>query len=288
MTDIAAMTPLMIERETSAATLWLDAPHQPVVVLDSILLDRLEEAIAALEADPPACLLVRSRDERVWIAGADLKEIDALSDDDLDAYMARGQQVMLRLAALPCPVVACVHGATLGGGLELALHCNGIVVSTHNGRGKPYPVGLPETSLGLLPAWGGTQRLPARIDPGDAVAAITSGRPFSSDALPAGLADAVVDTPDELHDAALRIAAGVDGDVRDLGACDASVIEAAVAGVLDDDASSQAGRAAAACTAAGAADGRAAGQVQERERIVALRRTDDTRARLHAFLNKSA
>ena len=98
------------------------------------------------------------------------------------------------------PVIrfALLNGATLGGGMELALHCSAIIATRTTLKGKPYPIGLPEAGLGLCPGWGGTQRMPARMDPVTAITATAMGRPFKTNEIPEGLVDAFVDGPEDL------------------------------------------------------------------------------------------
>ena len=131
MTSTAPATTFPLEQSSGGtSTLWLESPHQSVVVVDRIMLARLDATLDALRAEPPSLLIIRSRDQRVWVAGADLKEIDSLSDEELEHYLADGQRVFAKISDLPFPVIAAVCGATLGGGLELAMHCHGIVATT--------------------------------------------------------------------------------------------------------------------------------------------------------------
>ena len=99
------------------------------------------------------------------------------------------------LCELPYPTAAAIHSAVLGGGLELAMHCDGLIASPPADRdgkpGRPYPVGLPEAGLSICPGWGGTNLLPARIDPANAIHQTAIGKPMNFDeAKEAGLFDA--------------------------------------------------------------------------------------------------
>ncbi len=258
--------------------------------MDRLMLARLDATIDPLESLAPSALIIRSRDERVWVAGADLKEIDGLTDDELESYLAEGQRVFGRIAALPFPVVAAVCGATLGGGLELAMHCHGIVACTTSMRGKPYPIGLPEASLGLVPAWGGTQLLPARVPPDVSLPAIAAGKPFQSDDLPEDLVDGTVDTPDALEAACLALAASLNpADLpRTIASCEEDMLLAAVDHIRHDPHATEAGKIVAHCVATGVKDGLSEGLDMEREGLISLRNTEHTRGLLHAFLNPSA
>jgi enoyl-CoA hydratase/carnithine racemase len=146
-------------------TLTLDQPGKSVVVLDKDLITKLGELLDSIPDNGAHArgLILRSASERVFVAGADLKAIHALNDADLDQYLQFGSRVFARLGQLACPTVAAINGAALGGGLELAMHCDALIAAA-SPSGKPYPVGLPEASLKICPGWGGTTLLPARIE----------------------------------------------------------------------------------------------------------------------------
>ncbi len=185
------------------ATLWLDGGGKSVVVLNRNLIQRLHTTLDTIENKHDIQgLIVRSDCERVFIAGADLAEIDGLDDHGLHAYLAFGTTVFGRIASLPFPSVAAINGATLGGGLEIAMHCDALIISKVNAGGKPFPVGLPEASLGICPGWGGSQLLPARIFPELGIQSAATGTTFMSSDLPDGLATQLVETPEELQEAA--------------------------------------------------------------------------------------
>lgn len=179
--------PLPLERTPDGfAILTLEQVGKPVVVLDLELLQRLDASLRDLSGAAGRDirgLIVRSGSERVFIAGADLKTISAWSDDQLDKYLAFGQRVFCTLATLPFPTVAAINGAALGGGLELAMHCDALIAcppAPRDGQpGKPYPVGLPECSLGLCPGWGGTNLYPLSLDdPAEAIRRCVEGKPM--------------------------------------------------------------------------------------------------------------
>ena len=281
-----ALAPLEIDRrEDGGAIVWLDAGDRPVVVMNQELLGRLESTIDVLEAELPAWIVLTSTSERSFVAGADLAEIKSLSDEALTDYMAKGQRTFRRLADFPRPVVAAVGGAALGGGLELAMHCHAIVAAKHGRSGKPFPIGLPEAGLGLCPAWGGTQLLAGRIDPATAVQATAEGRPFKSDAMPAGLADRTVDAAEDVLAAACTQAS----DMTATPPTDITQIDAAALRTACTQArglQSPAADAVTACIEATLDRNLAAGLAAERANLVALRNTTDTKARIDAFLNR--
>jgi len=195
---------LKYERDDQGVvSLWVDQPDMPVVVLNRWLLQQIEMVFDQIEAgEPPNGFILHSASDRVFVAGADLNEINGLNDSELDEYLALGQKVFDRIEALPCPSVACINGAALGGGLEICLACQYRIAATAK---RPYPIGLPEAGLGILPGWGGTQRLAAVIAPGHALGRTMTGRTFNPDtALRYGLIEELVE-PDQLHDRALHL-----------------------------------------------------------------------------------
>jgi len=174
-----------------------DRPRGGVVVLDAWLIDQIHFAMDRVESTRNLSgFMLESSSERVFVAGADLAEIDAMDDTALHAYLKRAADAFWRIAALPCPSAAMVGKAALGGGLEIAMHCDGLIGVAAPEGSKPFRVGLPEAGLGICPGWGGTQCLPARIDPLIAIKATATGETFSSAALPAGLFDAVAPSVD--------------------------------------------------------------------------------------------
>lgn len=205
---MSQIDPLPLTREESGPfagllTLVLEQPGKPVVVLDHDLIRRLEAALKSAPRDAMG-LVLASASERVFVAGADLKAIQDLSDDQLNRYLEYGSSVFGMLSQLPYPTAAAINGAALGGGLELAMHCDGLVAAP-SASGKPYPIGLPECGLSICPGWGGTNLLPARIDPANAITQTATGKPMNfDDAKAAKLFDAVAASPAELRDTAKR------------------------------------------------------------------------------------
>ena len=175
---------LPLHRETvgpfaGMVVLRLEQPGKPVIVLDQELIQRLEATIKSLPKDIRG-LVLASASDRVFVAGADLKAISEWDDSQLLRYLEYAAGVFGLLPYLPFPTVAAINGAALGGGLELAMHCDGLIAAPPAPRdgqpGKPYPVGLPESGLGLCPGWGGTNLLPARMDAAEAIRRTASGR----------------------------------------------------------------------------------------------------------------
>jgi 3-hydroxyacyl-CoA dehydrogenase/enoyl-CoA hydratase/3-hydroxybutyryl-CoA epimerase len=277
---------------TGVVTVWLSQGDRPVVVLDAQILDRLEATLDALPADPVG-VVIASEAPRAFVAGADLKAIMQMGDAELDTYLARGQMIFARIASMPCPTAAAIHGAALGGGLELALHCDGLI-----GRpaAKPYFVGLPEAALGLCPGWGGSQLLGARIDPAEAIARTCAGRPMPFDeAELAGLFDETVHAEESVAEAAGRWVASHAGTTKPSDGAPLRWIGRA--GVRDEvhqalreavieKQPTEAGRAVLDCLNAGLEEGWAHALHAERKHLVHLRGTEAATTAIEAFFNR--
>ena len=169
------------------------------------------------------------------------------------------------------------------------MHCDGLVFSEHGNNGKPYQVGLPEAGLGLCPGWGGTQTLPARIDPTTAFAAAATGATFKSDALPEGLADTLVETPADLLPAAEAFLAtrSSPSPLRCIGPQDADRVALALAASIDQVEQTEAAGAVFAAAETGLGEGWAAAVAMEQCELVRLRSTETARQRLTAFFARN-
>ncbi|MEZ6061534.1 MAG: 3-hydroxyacyl-CoA dehydrogenase NAD-binding domain-containing protein [Planctomycetaceae bacterium] len=183
--------------DRNVVTVWIDVAGRAMNVFNESVLIELEALVSSLESDSDAKVIVfRSAKSSGFFAGADLKELGNLdSTQQIEAVVARGQDLFARLEKLRTPTVAVIHGPCLGGGLEFALACRyRIVVDTLSTR-----LALPETQLGLIPGWGGCQRLPARVGLMQALSMILQGRKIPAEkARRIGLADAVC--PDASRD----------------------------------------------------------------------------------------
>jgi 3-hydroxyacyl-CoA dehydrogenase/enoyl-CoA hydratase/3-hydroxybutyryl-CoA epimerase len=171
------------------AWLTLDKPGTSANVLSGSVLAELDGLLATLEKEPPRALVVISAKKSGFVAGADIREFTGITDADSGyALIHRGQQVLNRLAALPCPSVAAIHGFALGGGLELALACR-YRVAVGDER---LSLGLPEVQLGIHPGFGGTVRSVQVAGVRPAMELMLTGRPVRADkALRLGLVDAL-------------------------------------------------------------------------------------------------
>ena len=184
-------------RPDGIAYLRIDVPDRPVNVLNQALLADLDLAFANLANESAARLLViRGEKPSGFLAGSDLHEFAAIRDPaEAKAISAKGQTLFNRLASLKIPTIALIHGPCLGGGLELAMACDYRLVLDH----AKTQLGLPEVELGLIPGWGGTQRLPRIVGLERALQVILGGRRLSArDAGRWGLADATGGTESEM------------------------------------------------------------------------------------------
>jgi 3-hydroxyacyl-CoA dehydrogenase/enoyl-CoA hydratase/3-hydroxybutyryl-CoA epimerase len=155
--------------------LWFDQPGRSHNLLDRPALDELESHLGEAAADSAIRgLVLRSGKPGGFCAGIDLQTIRACrAAAEVEEFLLRGWAVLDRLSALAVPTVAVIHGACLGGGLELALLCRRRVALA---SAAPLQAGLPQVQLGLVPAWGGITRLPRLIGPEDALDLLVSGR----------------------------------------------------------------------------------------------------------------
>ncbi len=300
------MNPLPTETRQGVVIIRLEQPGKPVIVLDEDLIRRLEITLRALPQNTRAMVLASASD-RVFVAGADLKTINEADDATLDAYLAYGSKVFGMIPNLPFPSVAAINGAALGGGLELAMHCDGVVgappVSKDGQPGKPYPVGLPEAGLGLCPGWGGTNLLPARIEAGEAIVRTASGQNMTFDeASQRGFFDALAPDASQLLDIAIGwvLSKGPVGSARRhgeptrpphrwIGRADvkSSVLEGLdrVRGTLPD---TEAAAAVAQAVDAGLTRGWPEALEVERRQLVKLRHTPAAKAKLSEFFARSS
>jgi enoyl-CoA hydratase len=159
--------------------------------MNRTVLDELDAAIRAAEADPVRVLSIYGRG-RVFASGSDLADIDRWFTegawDEMLRFLRRGQAVLSRLEALDLPTIAAIDGAALGGGCELALACDFRIASERS------EFGFPEIDLGMIPGWGGTQRLPALVGTSTAKdLLLTARRVDGQEAAEMGLVTRVVD-----------------------------------------------------------------------------------------------
>ena len=190
---------LLVSVTDRVATLTVNRPDK-LNALNAEVFTALAEAIASVTADASVGAVVVTGAGRAFVAGADIGEIAATDRHSLEALSRRGQGVFRSLEQLGKPVIAAVNGFALGGGCELALACHLRVAST---KAK---FGLPEVKLGLIPGYGGTQRLPRLVGRGAALRLMLTGEPIDgTEAHRIGLADVLAE-PEALLDTATALA----------------------------------------------------------------------------------
>ncbi len=194
------MTFTLVEKADRIAWVTLNRPEK-LNALNNEVLEELEQIFADLEQDAKVGVVVLTgAGEKAFVAGADIAELRTLDTAGARVQALRGQAVYQRIESLPKPVIAAVNGFALGGGCELALACH-IRIASETAR-----FGLPEVSLGLIPGYGGTQRLPRLVGKGVALDMILSGDMVpAADALRMGLVSRVVPAAD-LKAAATKLA----------------------------------------------------------------------------------
>jgi enoyl-CoA hydratase/carnithine racemase len=179
-------------------TIRLDRP--PMNALNASVQEELRAAAARVADDDAVAAVVVYGGEKVFAAGADIKEMATMSYVDMASRAPALSSAFDALARVPKPVVAAITGYALGGGCELALACDWRVASAD------AKLGQPEINLGIIPGAGGTQRLARLIGPARAKDLVMSGRMVTADAaLAMGLVDRVVPTAAEVLPAALEL-----------------------------------------------------------------------------------
>ena len=192
------------KRKQGVAILWMDDSKDSVNTLKQELMNEFEAVLDEVEKNSKITTLVfASAKEDSFVAGADITMLQKVDTAEQAAAMSRQLQEMTnRISKLKANTVAAIHGACLGGGLELAMAFDKRVATMH----KKTKLGLPEVQLGLLPGGGGTQRLPRLVSLPMALDMMLTGKQLHAKrALRAGLVDDVV-APDILIDVAIKIA----------------------------------------------------------------------------------
>ncbi|MDY7579126.1 enoyl-CoA hydratase-related protein [Herbaspirillum sp. RTI4] len=178
--------------QNQVAVLQIDRP-QALNALSFDLLDKIGAAITTVSKSDARALVIVGNGDKAFCAGADIKELQDRSLLEQKRGAELGQAVMAKLDRLPIPSIAVIHGYAFGGGLELALACT-FRVATPKAK-----MGLPEIKLGLIPGYGGTQRLPRLIGEARALEIILSGRTVDAvEAERIGLVNRLVDGTDAI------------------------------------------------------------------------------------------
>ena len=197
------MTPenIILEHEKGIATIYVNRPEK-LNALNKATIQELHETLKLVEENPDVhVLIITGSGEKAFVAGADIAEFAHFSTEEGAQLAAKGQQILFDfIENMKTPVIAAINGFALGGGLELAMACH-FRIASENAK-----MGLPETSLGVIPGYGGTQRLPQIIGKGRAMEMImTAGMIDAETAKMYGLVNHVVPQSD-LHSAYMTIA----------------------------------------------------------------------------------
>ena len=189
---------IQVGREGAVAVVTVDRPDA-LNALDVATLTELRDRLRELAADDGVrALVLTGAGEKAFVAGADIKYMSGLDPERAKGWGALGHEAASLLETMPKPTIAAVNGFALGGGCELALGCD---IRYASSRAK---LGQPEINLGIVPGWGGTQRLARLCGPGVAKELVFTGRAVDAEeALRIGLVNAIADP---VLDAALETA----------------------------------------------------------------------------------
>jgi enoyl-CoA hydratase len=178
---------IQVEKNGTVAVLTLNRP-KVLNALNAATFSELDSALDELSGDAEVrVVLLTGAGERAFAAGADIRELAAVNAAEGKAFSLRGQAVFRKLETLSKPVIACVRGFALGGGCELAMACT-LRIAADNAQ-----FGQPEVKLGVLPGYGGSQRLPRLVGRGAALKLLLTGKIIdSAEALRIGLVGEVV------------------------------------------------------------------------------------------------
>lgn len=172
-----------LQKEGAVARITIQRPAA-LNALNTEVLEQLDEALGEFESDDDLRVALLSGEGKAFVAGADLKTLAEADEATVRAYTELGQRVLQRIGTMRKPVAAAVDGFALGGGMELALSCDVLYASDR------ALLGLPETSLGIIPGFGGTQRLARRVGPGRAKHLVFTGdRVGGEEAMRLGIVD---------------------------------------------------------------------------------------------------
>ena len=183
-----ALENIILEHENGIVTIYVNRPEK-LNALNKATIQELHETLQLVGESPDVrVIVITGSGEKAFVAGADIAEFAHFSAEEGAQLAAKGQQILFDfIENLKTPVIAAINGFALGGGLELAMACH-FRIASENAK-----MGLPETSLGVIPGYGGTQRLPQLVGKGRAMEMImTAGMISAEDAYRAGLVNHVV------------------------------------------------------------------------------------------------
>lgn len=198
-----ALETVTYEKMNNVGVIKINRPKQ-LNALNKKVLEELDAVLDAVDSDRDLrCLVLTGSGDKAFVAGADIVEMSEMDGDTAREFAKKGQAISRRLEILKMPVIAAVNGYALGGGTELACSCDFIFAS------EKARFGQPEVALGLMPGFGGTQRLARFVGLPRARELIYSGRQVdAAEALQMGLVNRVC-KPEELMDQTLKMAADI-------------------------------------------------------------------------------
>ncbi|MFZ3576364.1 enoyl-CoA hydratase [Virgibacillus sp. DJP39] len=196
------MGTIAYEKDKHVAILTIQKP--PANALSSQLIKDIDSKLDEIEKDTDIKAIVLKGEGKFFSAGADIKEFTSLQNaSDYQTLSENGQEIFDRIENFSIPVIAAIHGAALGGGLELAMACH-IRFVTESAK-----LGLPELTLGIIPGFAGTQRLPRYVGAAKAYEMLLSGVPITgNEAHSYGLANRVL-PDDEIFNEAIKLAKNI-------------------------------------------------------------------------------
>jgi enoyl-CoA hydratase len=203
------MSSVRVEEEGHLAIVTVNRPEK-LNALDASVIAGLHEAFSELEsAGRVRCAILTGAGEKAFVAGADIASMQSMTEAEARAFAQRGHAVGELMERARFPIIAAVNGFALGGGCELALACDFIHAS------ERARFGQPEVKLGVIPGFGGTQRLPRRIGIGRARELVYSGAVIGAEeALRIGLVNAV-----HAHDVLMGKVRELAGTIAQMGPC---------------------------------------------------------------------
>jgi enoyl-CoA hydratase len=187
-----ALENIILEHEKGIATIFINRPEK-LNALNKATIQELHETLELVDNNPAVLvIIITGSGEKAFVAGADISEFAHFSAEEGSKLAAQGQKILFDfIENMKTPVIAAVNGFALGGGLELAMACH-FRIASENAK-----MGLPETSLGVIPGYGGTQRLPQIVGKGRAMEMImTAGMIDAETAKIYGLVNHVVPQSD--------------------------------------------------------------------------------------------
>lgn len=168
-------TTLLTNTENHILTITINRPDK-LNALNKTVLEELDQAIDAVYNDDHVyAAIITGSGEKAFVAGADISEFTTVSDDQAATLSKKGQDIFFKIENCPKPVIAAVNGFALGGGCELAMACHFRLASSN------AKFGQPEVNLGLIPGYGGTQRLTMLVGKGKALELMMTGNMISAD-----------------------------------------------------------------------------------------------------------